>query len=144
MSDLTKLYNQDLNLWREGIKAAIQNKDVRNMDWDNLLEEIIDMGASEKRALRSYTRRLIEHILKLKFWESEQEWNKKGWEREVINFRQEITYILQDSPSLKNYLQNNYDDWLAKSIEAMNREFTIPQDTSLPLEIIMQNDYFGQ
>ena len=38
------------------------------MDWDGLLEEIEDMTASQKRALRSYTKRLIEHILKLKYW----------------------------------------------------------------------------
>ncbi len=37
---------------------AIKNRDVSKMDWDNLLEEIEDMGASQKRALRSYLNRL--------------------------------------------------------------------------------------
>ncbi|MEO0013471.1 MAG: hypothetical protein RLZZ535_1860 [Cyanobacteriota bacterium] len=41
------------------------------MDWDNLLDEIDDMGKSEKRSLDSYMQRLIEHILKLKYWDSE-------------------------------------------------------------------------
>ena len=35
------------------------------MDWDNLIDEIEDLGKSEKRSLDSYLQRLIEHILKL-------------------------------------------------------------------------------
>jgi hypothetical protein len=53
------------------MKIKIQNRDIDAMDWDNLLDEIDDMGASQKRALDSYIQRLIEHILKLKYWHSE-------------------------------------------------------------------------
>jgi hypothetical protein len=65
---MNKLYGQDFNLWLEEIAIAIKNRDVSNMDWDNLLEKIEDMGASQKRAIRSYLNRLIEHIFKLKYW----------------------------------------------------------------------------
>ena len=68
MKQLKQLHNEDLNLWLEEIATAIKNRDFHNMDWDGLLEEIEDMTASQKRALRSYTKRLIEHILKLKYW----------------------------------------------------------------------------
>ena len=67
-SNLKQLHESDFNLWVERIKEAIQNRDFENMDWDNLLDEIDDMGKSEKRALDSYMQRLIEHILKLKYW----------------------------------------------------------------------------
>ncbi|MBW4534916.1 MAG: DUF29 domain-containing protein [Pleurocapsa minor HA4230-MV1] len=59
---MNQLYKQDFNLWLKEIAIAIKNRDVSNMDWDNLLEEIEDIGASQKRALRSYLNRLIEHI----------------------------------------------------------------------------------
>lgn len=72
-SNLKQLHEKDFNLWVEGIKEAIQNRDFENMDWDNLLDEIDDMGKSEKRSLDSYMQRLIEHILKLKYWETERE-----------------------------------------------------------------------
>ena len=143
MSKLKKLYNSDLNLWREQTAIAIQDKDIESLDWDGLLEEIEAMGASEKRALRSYTRRLIEHILKIKYWQLEQKYNKKHWEKEVINFRYEINQILKESPSLKNYFQQNYQDWYFNSVKAMKREFDIPNDNFVSSEIIMNEDYFG-
>jgi hypothetical protein len=141
---LKQLYQQDLNLWRQEIIKAIQNKQLENMDWDNLIEEITDMTASERRALRSYTKRLIEHILKLKYWDSEKEYNQRGWEKEVVNFREEIESILEESPSLNNYLEQNYLDWYAKSVKAMKREFSIPTDNLVDLDVIMTDEYFGQ
>jgi hypothetical protein len=62
---LKQLYHQDLNLWRQEVINGIQNKQLENMDWDNLIEEINDMTASERRALRSYTKRLSEHFSSL-------------------------------------------------------------------------------
>ncbi|MEL6437834.1 MAG: DUF29 domain-containing protein [Cyanobacteria bacterium J06621_8] len=140
---LKKLYHQDLNLWRQEVVNAIQNQRLENMDWDNLIDEINDMTASERRALRSYTKRLIEHILKLKFWHREKDYNQRSWKKEVVNFREEIKNILLDSPSLNNYLAENYQDWYAKSVKAMRQEFTIPEDNSVDLEIIMTEEYFG-
>lgn len=140
---LKQLYHQDLNLWRQAVINAIQNQQLENMDWDNLIEEINDMTASERRALRSYTKRLIEHILKLKYWNSEKEYNKRGWEKEVVNFREEIKSILEESPSLNNYLEQNYLDWYEKSVKAMKREFSIPSDNIVDLETIMTDEYFG-
>jgi hypothetical protein len=140
---LKQLYHQDLNLWRQEIINAIQNKQLENMDWDNLIDEINDMTASERRALRSYTKRLIEHILKLKYWNNEKEYNQRGWEKEVVNFREEIKSILEDSPSLNNYLAENYLDWYEKSVKAMKREFSIPTDNLVDVETIMTDDYFG-
>ena len=140
---LKELYHQDLNLWRQEIINAIQNKQLENMDGDNLIEEINDMGASERRALRSYMKRLIEHILKLRYWHNEKEYNQSGWEKEVVNFREEVKSILEESPSLNNYLEQNYLDWYAKSVKAMKREFTIADDNLVELKVIMTDEYFG-
>lgn len=142
MKQLKQLHNEDLNLWLEQIATKIKNKDFSNMDWDGLLEEIEDMTASQKRALRSYTKRLIEHILKLKYWNREKEYNQKGWRREVVNFRNEIKEILDDSPSLKNYLQDNYPTWYEKSVNAMRQEFEIPDHNFVLLETIITENYF--
>ena len=140
---LKQLYHQDLNLWRQEVVNAIQNKQLENMDWDNLIDEINDMTASERRALRSYTKRLIEHILKLMYWNSQKEYNQRGWEKEVVNFREEIKSILKESPSLNNYLEQNYLEWYQKSVKAMKREFTIPDNNLVDLEEIMTEEYFG-
>jgi hypothetical protein len=140
MVNRARLYNQDFNLWLEQTAIAIKNQDVANMDWEGLLETIEDMGASEKRALRSYVKRLIEHILKLKYWESERQYNQKHWEKEIVNFREEIKDILKDSPSLNSYLEENYQDWFRKSVKAIAKEFDLPNDIFEPLATILQDD----
>jgi hypothetical protein len=80
MSKPKHSYNRDLNLWRQQTAISIKNKDYNSIDWDGLLEEIDDLGKSETRALKSYNRCLIQHIFKIKYWESEKNRNKKHWE----------------------------------------------------------------
>lgn len=140
-----QLYDRDFNLWIEKSIAAIKNKDFASIDWDNLLNEIEDMGKSQKRALESYTRRLIQHILKLLYWEAERERNAKHWKIEIRNFRREILRLLKDSPSLKNYLSENYADWYSKTVVEMSQYFKIPDSNLLPLDKLLYSDslYFG-
>ncbi len=140
---LKKLHDRDFNLWIEEIKHKIQHRDFNEMDWDNLLDEIEDMGASQKRVLDSYTQRLIEHILKLKYWHSELSRNQRGWMVEITNFRTSINRILKKNPSLKNYLAEEYEEIFAAAIRAMKLLFEIPEKSFIELEQIMQENYFG-
>ncbi len=143
MTNSNKLHQRDFNLWIEQVKTAIQNRDIEAMDWDNLLDEIDDMGKSEKRSLESYLELLIAHILKLKYWELEKECNYKHWKVEVRTFRNRILRLLKRSPSLKKYLQEIYPQILEETIHTWQIEFDIPQDTSVTLDKIMREDYFG-
>ncbi|MEO1671719.1 MAG: DUF29 domain-containing protein [Cyanobacteria bacterium J06631_2] len=146
MVDLRQLHETDFNLWTEAIKTAIAERDFSHMDWDNLIEEIEDMGASQKRALRSYTQRLIEHIFKIQYWKSERHRNLNGWKSEIINFRTEIQNILEDSPSLNNYLANNYLSWYQKSLQKYRKDnlFLVPKHAPIELEKMLANEYFGE
>ena len=47
------LYEQDYYLWIEDVLKKIQEKRWNEMDWDNLWEEIDDMGKSQKQRLTS-------------------------------------------------------------------------------------------
>jgi hypothetical protein len=140
---LNRLYEKDFYLWLQEMAIALRARDTKNMDWEGLLEAIEDMGASEKRALRSYVKRLIEHILKLQYWDSKRKYNQSHWEKEVVNFREEIGDILKESPSLENYLTDNYQDWYKKSLKAMKKEFLIPDESFVSLSDILREDYFG-
>jgi hypothetical protein len=142
---MNKLYGQDFNLWLKEIAIAIKNRDVSNMDWDNLLEEIEDMGASQKRALRSYLNRLIEHIFKLKYWTSERDRNRNNWRIEITNFRREAKSILEDSPSLNQYLAENYLFWYEKSVKGLQKSkvFDLPNHEPISLDEMLDDNYFG-
>ena len=105
---LASLYDTDYQLWLDKTVAQLKTHDFSSIDLENLIEEIASLGKSDKRSISSYLMRLCEHLLKIKYWESEREMSLRGWKLEVRNFRLQIQAILQDSPSLKNYLRENF------------------------------------
>ena len=138
------LYERDYNLWQQQAIAALKNRDSERLDWDNLILEIEEVGQSQKRALKNYTQRLIEHILKIKYWETEKERNLPNWRIEVRNFREQILDLLADSPSLRNYLAQNYQYWHKKSISKMQLEFEIKNNCLIEISDILSPDFFGE
>lgn len=100
------LYDIDYQRWLAQTVAQLKARDFGNLDVENLIEEIESLGKSDRRSLASYLMRLCEHLLKLQYWESERETCFRGWALEIRNFRLQIQRIINDSPSLKNYLQD--------------------------------------
>jgi hypothetical protein len=98
------LYEQDYYLWLDKTINLLENNQFSHLDLENLIEEISSIGKSEKRSLESYLTRLLEHLLKLGYWQSELEYNQRGWKNEIRNFRRAIKRIIADSPSLQPYL----------------------------------------
>jgi hypothetical protein len=104
------LYEVDFNLWLEETAKLLRQGQLEQLDIENLLEEIEAMGRSEKRAVASLLTRLFEHLLKLTYWRSQQEYNIRHWRGEILNFRKQIKRELKASPSLKPYLLNILDE----------------------------------
>jgi hypothetical protein len=142
LNNISELYDRDFNLWVEATKNAIQNRDFENMDWDNLFDEIDDMGKSEKRSLESYLERLIAHVLKLQYWEAEKEQNYKHWKVEIINFRRRIKRLIKQNPSFKPLLTQMYPEVFQDVIDAWKIEFDIPDNSYIELEQMLKEDYF--
>lgn len=143
MNQLKKLHDHDFNLWIEEVKERIKNQNFEDMDWDNLLDEIDDMGKSQKRSLESYLELLIAHVLKLQYWESEREKNTKHWKVEVANFRNRINRLLRQNPSFSKYMTEVYAEIFQDAVRTWRIEFHIPENSFVELEQIMQDDYFG-
>lgn len=102
------LYDTDYQLWLDQTVAQLKVQDFSQIDLENLIEEIESLGRSDKRAISSYLMRLCEHLLKIKYWESERKTCLRGWKLEVRNFRLQVQAILKDSPSLRNHLRENF------------------------------------
>lgn len=100
------LYDSDYNLWVLETVKNLENRDFNKVDWENLIEEVLDLSKRDKRKIESLLMRLFEHLLIIKYWDSEKEKNRGHWEREITNFRLQIIRQLEDSPSLKRHLSN--------------------------------------
>lgn len=102
------LYDVDYQIWLSKTLAQLQSHDFENIDLENLIEELSSLGKSDKNAISSYLMRLCEHLLKVKYWETEREQCVRGWNLEILNFRIQIQEKLEDSPSLRIFLEDNF------------------------------------
>lgn len=100
------LYGQDFYLWIQTTIQHLQERNLEQLDIENLIEEIDSMGRSEKKELKTRLVVLIEHLLKLQYWIEEKDDNAGGWRNTVVEQRRQITYTLADSPSLKAILND--------------------------------------
>ncbi|MGL6339458.1 MAG: DUF29 domain-containing protein [Waterburya sp.] len=139
---MTNKYEEDYYLWTQTTVENLKNKDYLKVDWDNLIEEIDDMGKSQKRAVESLLLRLTEHLLKLKYWETEKERNKKHWQSEVVNFRVLLRKRLKESPSLKANLAEMYVEILPDSKRSISKLFDLPETIELTLTQVLDEDWF--
>ncbi|MDJ0578379.1 MAG: DUF29 domain-containing protein [Xenococcaceae cyanobacterium MO_234.B1] len=137
-------YEEDYYLWIKTMVKRLKERNYSQIDWDNLIEEIEDMGRSQKRAIESLLMGLTEPLLKLKYWESERERNKGHWESEVVNFRVLLKKRLQESPSLKAKLEDIYQEILPDSKKSLSRLFELPEQINLTLEQILDEDWFPE
>ncbi len=103
----TTLYNVDYLLWTEETIAKLRARDFDRVDLENLIEEIEDLGRSQKRELKQRLKTLLEHLLKRLYVDMPQEFN--GWERTIREQRQQIKLELMDSPSLKSIWEKSFD-----------------------------------
>lgn len=143
---LALLYDTDYQCWLDETVAQLKVCDFGNLDLQNLIEEIESLGKSDKRAISSYLMRLCEHFLKLRYWESEREHCLRSWKLEVANFRLQIQAILKDSPSLKNYLSDNFEPEyrngrkLFLNASELNARL-IPEEPDFTLEQALDEDW---
>ncbi|MBE9062431.1 DUF29 domain-containing protein [cf. Phormidesmis sp. LEGE 11477] len=101
MLKLRSLYNTDFHLWVANQVAALKAQRLEDLDLSNLIEEIEDLARRDKKALRSYLKVLLMHLLK---WQYQPDKRSNSWKASISNARIEIEDILSDSPSLKSYL----------------------------------------
>ncbi len=100
----TSLYDLDLNLWLETAIAQLRIGNLENLDIENLIEELEGLAGRDRRELKNRLSTLIEHLLKRCYVKSEYDY--AGWVETIDRTRNAIRDILNQSPSLRNYVKN--------------------------------------
>jgi hypothetical protein len=95
------LYESDYALWILETLQKLHDQNFAELDLENLIEEIADLGREQRHKVESYLRQLLKHLLLYQFWESEKIC-RGGWADEIDNFRAELEILLR-SQTLANY-----------------------------------------
>lgn len=120
------LYEKDYLKWIETTIEKLQAQDYSNIDWENLIEEIQDMGRSERRSLKSNLIVVLTHLLK---WQYQPKFRSGSWKSSIIEHRRRIREALKDSPSLKPYLEEVFAECYLDAVEQASAETGLSVET---------------
>ncbi len=150
--ELKELYEKDFALWAELNAQLLREKAYEFVDWENLLEEIEDMGRSKLDACISYLAVIMEHLYKYEHLRhmvyGGRERGGRGWIKSIANSRLAIRSILRRNPSLKVKLPLELEsawedakDALRVWLELNGRkaeDFRIPEKCPYTFEQVME------
>ena len=106
-TNVINLYDRDYYLWLQQTAQLIKEGKFSEIDAANLIEEIEDMGRSEKRAVKSNLVILLLHLLKYKY---QPEKRTNSWKASIREHRRRLREDFKTSPSLKRYFAEVFDE----------------------------------
>jgi hypothetical protein len=140
------IYDVDCLKWIETTVEKLRDKKYSTVDWENLIEEIEDMGRSERRSLESNLIVILLHLLK---WQFQPEKRTGSWERSIIEHRRLVNKAIKESPSLLSYLESifaeSYPEAVkqAKAETGLSREI-FPPECPYSLADVMDDDFLPE
>lgn len=116
-------YDDDFFAWTQEQARLLRAGELTDVDAENLAEEIESMGSSDRREIRNRLVVLLTHLLK---WEYQPSHRSTGWRGTIVEQRQQIDQVVDDSPSLRSVAP----EYLEKAFERARR--VAAAETDLP------------
>lgn len=142
----SSLYETDFYAWTQEQSKLIKAQQWDQVDATNLIEEIETLGRKERQELRNRLGVLLGHLLK---WQFQSENRSSSWLGTIREQRVQLKLLLQDSPSLKPYLNEiflaAYELGLSLAIrETQLGERVFPEDCPYSVEESMNPEFFPE
>ena len=147
-------YENDFYAWLNHNITLLRERRLAELDVDNLIEELVDMGREKRGELVSRFIILIAHLLKWQFQLQQlssrwQEFEGKSWRKTIIEQRLQIENKLEDNPSLKPYLDEAIHKAYPKAVIFAVKETGIakshfPDNCPYTMEQLLDYDFYPQ
>ena len=143
---MTSLHEQDFYAWTKQQADILKSGDVRMLDVHYLIEELENMGAREKRELVHRLTLLLGHLLK---WVYQPERRGNSRIATIEEQRLEVSDLIQDNPSLKYQLEQQFEKAYTKAIlfavkETNLSKSTFPNESPFTLKQTLNRDYLPE
>ena len=113
-------YDTDIVEWSERQADALRRRASNEIDWENVAEEIEDVGNEQRNAVESLLIRIMEHKLQVRAWPTVQA--VPHWEHEIAGWRVQLRRRLDRSPKLKAEMRGELQALYRDAIASMYRE----------------------
>jgi hypothetical protein len=143
VNDLKQLYDIDDAQWLEETVWLLKKHQFQQLDLDNLIEELEDLGREKRNSVASLLEQIIRHLLLLQYWTIEAEYNSVHWQEEIYTFRTQLGRKI--TANLRHYLEKElnsiYQDALGfVKIKTIN-SVVFPLDCPYSLEQLLDRSW---
>ena len=115
-----RLYWEDVWTWSREQAAALRRRDLDAVDWENVIEEIEDVGNRHSDAWTSLCGRVVEHLLKMEHSPHGESLNH--WRQEILAWRRKMFTVLKRHRGMKGKLDEMLDDaWEEGRADAVDK-----------------------
>ncbi len=121
----TTLYDQDFYAWTQQQAELLKTGQWKQVDIENLIEEIESLGKQQRQELRNRLGVLLGHLLK---WRYQPEERSKSWFYTIREQRREIQRHLKENPSLKPYLPEAIEIGYEQGLDLLGKETPLDPD----------------
>ncbi len=112
-------HKTDFYAWTQEQAHFLKTGQFHQIDWQNIAEEIEDMGRSEERQLENRLEILIMHLLK---WQFQPNLRSRSWQLTIKEQRLRLKKLLQKNPSLHAKLTETIEETYPLAIIRAERE----------------------
>lgn len=143
---MSKTYLTDFNAWIDQTAQLLREQCWHEIDVAHLIEEIADLGKSERRAIASQLTRLLLHLLK---WQYQPQRRSDSWLDSITDARTQIELTIEDSPSLRSYpaeqLEESYQRALRQAARQTSMEISVfPEVYPYSLALVLAEDWLPE
>lgn len=140
---MNEAYLTDFNSWIDQTAQFLRERRWHEIDVEHLIEEVEDLGKSERRGIASQLSRLLLHLLK---WQYQPQRRSDSWLDSITDARTQIELTIEDSPSLKNYLteqlEESYQRARRQAAKQTNIQISVfPKECPYSLELVLDEDW---
>jgi Domain of unknown function DUF29 len=132
---LPALYDADYVAWSIQQADLLQQHRFNELDLENLIDEVLDLGNRHRDALESNLIILLTHLLK---WQYQPELRSSSWRGSIVEHRRRINKALAKYPSLRPYFATIFDECFQDALEQAVAE------TDLAASKFPQQSPYGQ
>ena len=138
------LYDQDYYLWLEHTTQLLKQGKFSGVDIPNLIDEIEGLTQNQKQALKNNLRVVLMHLLKYQY---QPEKITNSWVNSINEHRDRIYDILDDSPSLEQYIRDELSRVYGRARRRTSRETqksldVFPTECPFTIKQALDEDYF--
>ena len=143
---MNETYLADFNAWIDQTAQLLRDRHWHEIDVEHLIEEIEDLGKSERRGITSQLTRLLLHLLK---WQYQPQRRSDSWLDSITDARTQIELAIEDSPSLRDYPAEQLEESYQRARRQAAKQTTLnisvfPEECPYSLELVLDEDWLPE